>query len=128
MNCCQDGITLKNSVTDGGFSFVSPTVKPFRLMAARQALPEFGISNASAQCIGYQEADDMVTLGEVYKSSQLVIVSLRVCSGPQQTRSFYRVSDRAEISTLWPLPTLLNSFRRGLRKQLRFRVYYLKVN
>src|SRR5258708_574669 len=41
----------------------------------------------------------MVTLGEVYKSSQLVIVSLRVCSGPQQTRSFYRVSDRAEIST-----------------------------
>ena len=63
-------------------------------------LSEFGISNASAQCIGYQEAVDMVTLGEVYKSSQLVIVSLRVCSGPQQTRSFYRVSDRAEISTL----------------------------
>src|SRR5260221_9980675 len=62
-------------------------------------LSEFGISNASAQCIGYQEAVDMVTLGEVYKSSQLVIVSLRVCSGPQQTRSFYRVSDRAEIST-----------------------------
>ena len=43
-------------------------------------LSEFGISNASAQCIGYQEAVDMVTLGEVYKSSQLVIVSLRVCS------------------------------------------------
>ena len=64
-------------------------------------MSEFGISNASAQCIGYQEAVDMViyTLGEVYKSSQLVIVSLRVCSGPQQTRSFYRVSDRAEIST-----------------------------
>src|SRR5260221_10399737 len=62
-------------------------------------LSEFGITNASAQCIGYQEAVDMVTLGEVYKSSQLVIVSLRVCSGPQQTRSFYRVSDRAEIST-----------------------------
>src|SRR5260221_13041117 len=60
-----------------------------------RGVSEFGISNASgALCIGYQEAVDMVTLGEVYKSSQLVIVSLRVCSGPQQTRS-----DRAEIST-----------------------------
>src|SRR5258708_36227961 len=69
------------------------------LIKLNRIVSEFGISNASAQCIGYQEAVDMVTLGEVYKSSQLVIVSLRVCSGPQQTRSFYRVSDRAEIST-----------------------------
>src|SRR5260221_12870648 len=73
-------------------------------------LSEFGISNASAQCIGYQEAVDTVTLGEVYKSSQLVIVSLRVCSGPQQTRSFYRVSDRAEISTARRIG---NQMRRG---------------
>ena len=45
-------------------------------------LSEFGVSYASAQCIGYQEAVHKGTL-QVYKSSQFVIVPLRVCSGPQ---------------------------------------------
>src|SRR5258708_38808273 len=34
---------------------------------AQEAVSEFGIANPSAQCIGYQEAVDMATLGQVYK-------------------------------------------------------------
>ena len=43
--------------------------------------------HASAQCTGYQEAIHMVTFKYI-RACILVIVPLRVCSGPQQTRTF----------------------------------------
>ena len=68
--------------------------KGHRINTSPIVLSEFGISNASARCIGYQEAV------EVYKSSQLVIVSLRVCSGPNRHDSFRRVINLGRLSTL----------------------------
>jgi len=40
--------------------------------------------------------------GRLYKSLRIGLVSLRVCSGPQQTRLFVRVNDLAEILTSSP--------------------------
>jgi hypothetical protein len=70
-----------------------------------QSCRKFGISYASAQCAGCQGTLIVRGLGfhmvmfRVYKSSQPYYVSLRVCSGRQQTRPFSLSERPAEIST-----------------------------